>query len=213
MSTHPVRLSVAPPGAIASGAFSGPVASSRRARIHVLIRLALLAAVGTLGCSSVYWMLYIALPAIVALFIATKGGPRYLSEDAPAIVGILRWFAAAYGYLWLLTDAFPPGEGARDVELQVETGGSPSAASALLRLVSSLPALALLAVMSIAAGLVWVGGAVAILVSEQVPPALTDFLAMTLRYQFRLLAYHLSLVDRYPALDAPARQLPRSDAA
>jgi hypothetical protein len=40
-----------------------------------------------------------------------------------------------------------------------------------------------------------------VLASERVPPALSDFIEATLRYQFRLFAYHLSLVDRYPSFE------------
>jgi len=46
-----------------------------------------------------------------------------------------------------------------------------------------------------------VAGAVFILAARRVPFAIADFLASVLRYQFRLLAYHLSLVDRYPIIE------------
>lgn len=39
-----------------------------------------------------------------------------------------------------------------------------------------------------------------ILVRKRLPAAIADFLALTLRFQFRLVAYHLSLVDQYPSL-------------
>jgi CBS domain-containing protein len=44
----------------------------RMARIHVIIRLALLLAIGAIGCSSFYWLLYLTIPAIAALLIAQK---------------------------------------------------------------------------------------------------------------------------------------------
>jgi hypothetical protein len=183
-------------------------------RIHVVIRLALLLAVGTIGCSSLYWLLYLGLPAAVALLISQKGSQSYLADDAPTAVRVLRWVAAAYAYLWLLTDAFPTNEAIRSVELQVETGGAPTASSALLRLLYSLPAMLLLAVLSLAAGFLWVIGAFAIVLRRQVPEAIGDFLAMTLRYQFRLIAYHLSLVERYPSFeDVSAVRIPHSGAA
>jgi hypothetical protein len=40
----------------------------------------------------------------------------------------------------------------------------------------------------------------------------SDFLALTLRYQFRLFAYHSSIVDRYPSFELPLTNLPHSDA-
>jgi hypothetical protein len=182
-------------------------------RAHVAIRLALLLALGAIGCSSLYWVLYVGLPAVAALLIANKGADRYFSEDGPGVLRALRWIAAAYAYLWLLTDAPPTSEGRHPVELRVETGGVPTPSSALFRLLSSLPAVLVLAVLAIVASIFWPIGAVAILVSRRVPPAIADFLALTLRYQFRLFAYHLSLVDRYPSLELPGTPAPRSDAA
>lgn len=184
--SHPVQLQVAP--------------APRSRRVHVVIRVALLLALGAIGFSAMYWVLYLALPALAALFILRKGGERYLTEDGPRIVHGLRWFAAACGYLWLLTDALPAGD-AWPVDLRVEVGGTPTAASALRRLIFSLPALLLVALLSLAAAVLWLVGAVLVLVRERAPSIVTDVLAATLRYQLRLIAYHLSLVDRYPSLD------------
>jgi len=39
-----------------------------------------------------------------------------------------------------------------------------------------------------------------VLVRERVPGGIARFIVAMLRYQFRLVAYHLSLVDRYPSL-------------
>jgi hypothetical protein len=57
---HPIQLHVEPPGEMA--------------RIHVLIRLVLLMALGAVSGSPLYWGAYLALPALAALFIAQKGG-------------------------------------------------------------------------------------------------------------------------------------------
>lgn len=188
---HPVHLDIEHP--------------KRTARIHVVTRIVLLAAFAVLGCSGIYWFLYLLLPALAALGILRKNGDRYLAEDAPKIVRVLRWFASAYGYLWLLTDVLPTAEG-NPVDLRIQVGGHPTAVSALLRLVLSLPALVLLAVLSVVAGIVWIVGAVLILVRQRIPGAIVDFLALTLRIQFQLAAYHFSLVDAYPSLRSDARE-------
>jgi hypothetical protein len=199
MTTHPVRLHV--------------VAAERMERVHVLVRLALLVALGALGWSSVYWVLYLTLPALAAILISSKGSARYLTEDGPTMVRVLKWLAAAYGYLWLLTDSFPTEEPSRTVELQIETGGAPTMSSALVRLVSSLPAILILALLSVAAALLWLVGAVVILVRQKLPAVIAHFLALTLRFQFRLAAYHLSLVARYPSFEeAPLVHVPDSGA-
>lgn len=183
-------------------------------RIHVVVRLVLLLALGTVGCSSIYWLLYLALPAVVALRIASIGSTRYIAEDSSRITRALRWIAGAYAYLWLLTDAFPTDEGGASVELAIEPAGAPTVRSALLRLLYSVPAVLLLALLSIAAGILWVIGALAVLIARRVPPGIAAFLSLTLCYQFRLFAYHLSLVDRYPSLEtAPQIEHPPSSGA
>jgi hypothetical protein len=189
MSPHPIRFQV-------------PAAPGRE-RIQIAVRLVLLVALAAIGCSSVYWLAYLATPAVVALFVLQEGSQRYLSERAPVLVRALRWLAGAYAYLWLLTDALP-GASDHPVSFEVELGGNPSASSALGRLILSLPAVVVWMVLSFAAGLLWFAAALCVLASERVPAALSDFIEATLRYQFRLVAYHLSLVDRYPSFEMPS---------
>ena len=171
-------------------------------RVHVIIRLALLVALGTIAWSSVYWILYLALPAIAALLIADKGRDRYLGEYAPRITGVLRWLAGAYAYLSLLTDSFPTSENAGPVKLELAAEGTPTTGSALLRILYSLPALILLALLSFAGGLLWIVGAIFILATRRLPAALADFFELLIRFRFRLVAYHMSLVSRYPGFAA-----------
>lgn len=190
------------------------VEPSRLRRLHVAIRLAALVTLGSIGCSSAYWVLYLALPVLAALLISRDGARGYLNRDAPVTIGVLRWLAMAYAYLWLLTDALPAADVRGPVELSIEVSGQPTAGSALKRLIASFPALVLLVVMSIIAVPFWIVGAVMVLAAERVPPAITDFIAMKLRYQFRLVAYHLSLVEAYPvATDSGQPHTPRTGAA
>ena len=186
---------------------------ARMQRVHVVIRIALLIVLGAVGCSSLYWLLYLSVPAFAALLISQNGPARYFAEDAPEIMPVVRWIAGAYAYLWLLTDAVPTSESGGPVELQIETGGAPSPGSAMLRILYAVPAMLVLAVLSMAAAVLWPIGAIAILVRRRVPAAIADYLTLTLRYQFRLVAYHLSLVEAYPSFDATAAHVPHSDAA
>ena len=185
MSDHPVQLEVTIP--------------SRTARLHVVTRLVLLLALGVLGTSALTWAVYLAIPAVVALVISQRGGSRYLADSAGPMVKVLRWFASAYGYLWMLTDTLPSSQGG-PVDLHVTPEGQPTMSSALTRLITSLPALLLLALLSAVAALLWIVAAVVVLVRERMPAGIARFIALVLRFQFRLVAYHLSLVDRYPSL-------------
>jgi hypothetical protein len=100
------------------------------------------------------------------------------------------------------------------VRLDVQPGGTPTPGSALSRLVTSIPSLLLLAILSFAACLLWLVQALVVLVRARPSSSIADFLALTLLYQFRLAAWHLSLVDRYPSLEsAPAHPLDQSLAA
>ncbi len=184
MIDHPVEFEVQLP--------------AHTARIHVLTRLVLLLAVGTLGTSALYGAVYLGLPALVALTLAQNGTDDYLTRQGPRVVRILRWLAAAYGFIWMLTDALPTAQGS-PVDLRVAVSGRPTVGSALLRVLTSLPALLVLILLSAAASLLWVAGALVVLVRERLPDGIARFIAATLRFQFRLLAYHLSLVDRYPS--------------
>src|SRR4029453_1312436 len=100
-----------------------------------------------------------------------------------------------------LTDTLATNEHRGAVELEIATEGVPTPRSALVRLLYSFPALLVLALLSIAAGVLCLIGAISILVRRRMPDAIASFLAMVLAYQFRLLAYHLSLVDRYPSFE------------
>jgi hypothetical protein len=190
MSTHPVQLHIE--------------RTERVPRIQVAIRLVLVLALGIVSWSAIYWLLYLALPALVALELSHKGGDQYAKRDAPRLVRGLKWLAGAYAFLSFLTDVLPTteeGDGRGPVDLHVDVASHPTVRSALLRLVTSLPALLLVAVLSVASWLGWLMAAGCALVNERIPPALAEFLTVVLRVKLRLIAYHLSLVDRYPSLE------------
>jgi hypothetical protein len=143
------------------------------------------------------------LPAVTAALLSRDGPARFFGADAPRTVRVLQWFAGLYGYLWLLTDQLPRLPEPGPVVLDVEVCGKPSLSSALARLVTSFPAALFLALLSAVAVPLWVCGAVSILAVGRVPAFVHDFLSMKLAYQFRLVAYHLSLVDAYPSIGDP----------
>jgi hypothetical protein len=199
MSSHPVQFHVR---------------SECADRFQIVVRVVLLCVLASIGLSSIYWLLYLAVPAGVALQLSQRDSDRYMRQHASGIVRALRWIMGAYAYLWLLTDSIPTSEAGGPTELDIEVGGNPTAGSALLRLIYSLPALVLLAVLSMVSSVLWVVGAFAVLLIERMPRPIADFIEMTLRYQIRLVAYHLSLVDAYPSLaDLPARHTPHAGAA
>src|SRR5439155_13825061 len=76
-------------------------------RVHVALRLALLLVISWIGHP--FGLLWLGLPVIAAIFIAQKGGQRYLDEEGPKLTGVLRWVVAVLAYLALLTDRLPGG--------------------------------------------------------------------------------------------------------
>jgi hypothetical protein len=184
MSPHPVQLHVEK--------------QSHVPRIQVAIRLVMVVALGLIGWSSIYWLLYLQIPAVVALVVLNKGTAHYVDRTVPGLVRALRWLAVAYAYLCFLTDVLPTADGS-PVDLRIEPTARPTPKSALLRILTSLPALVLVAVLAAVASVVWIVIAAFALVTERLPPALPDFMILVLRTKFRLAAYHLSLVDRYPS--------------
>jgi hypothetical protein len=185
MTAHPVQLHV--------------LRAERIPRIQVAVRIVLVVALAIISWPAIYWLLYLTLPAIVALILLQKGLDTFRDRDAPRLVLALRWLAAAEAYLCFLTNEIPTSaRGA--VDLQVNLTGAPTAGSALVRLLFSLPALLLVALLSAASSLVWVVAALFALAMERIPRVLGDLLLFVLRLKYRLAAYHLSLVDRYPSL-------------
>jgi len=189
MAPHPVTLTV-------------QAAPLRRSELA--LRVLVFVAIGAAGCSTAHAVLYFALPFAVALLIHRDDPGEYLRTDGPVLVRALRWMAAAYAYLWLLTDAAPTSNDGGAVDLEVEMNGRPTAASALKRVATSLPALLVLVVFAVAAALLWFVGAVVVLATGKLPGAIRTFLEGVLCYQMRLAAYHLSLVETYPSLAARA---------
>jgi hypothetical protein len=164
-------------------------------RAHVFLRVGLLIVVGWLGHP--LGLLWLGLPLIAAILVSQKGGQRYLDEDGATTTRVLGWIVAVIAYLALLTDGLPDRSDS-PVRFEVERSGSPTVASALLRILYAIPSLIVFAVLSFIGAIVWVIAAVLVLVNERYPEGIWKFLLGIVRWEACLLAYLASLVDRYP---------------
>ena len=175
-------------------------------RILVAVILSILG--GALGW--IFGLVYLVLPVVAAIFISQKGGEKYLAEDGPRVTGWLRWIVAFYAYLGILTDRFPSEKPEEIVRFEVQTGGTPTVGSALLRLIYSIPSAFVLSILSIASAVIWIIAAVMVLVQENYADGLYNFQRGILRWEARLLGYHASLVEQYPpfALDTDGEPAP-----
>ena len=192
MSVHPVQLHI--------------LRAARLPRIQVVARVVLVLALGIIAWSSIYWLLYLAAPVMVALNVLQHGPDPFLGRDAPRLVRALRWLAGAEAYLYFLTNELPTAAGGA-VDLQVSVTSTPTARSAMIRLVSSLPALLLIGILMVVSSLLWVLAALFALATERIPGPFAELFLVVLRAKYRLIAYHLSLVDRYPSLAEEVRPL------
>jgi uncharacterized protein DUF4389 len=164
-------------------------------RAHLFLRIALLVVIGWIGHP--FGLIWLGLPVVAAILVSQKGGQRYLDESGPTVTRVLSWILDLLAYLALLTDQLP-GDRGRSVRFAVERSGSPTTGSALLRILSAIPSVIVLAILSFAGAIVWVIDAVSVLVAESYPESLWRFLLGLVRWEAWLLAYLASLVDRYP---------------
>ncbi len=181
-------------------------------RVNVGLRVAIIAILAIL-VGSIGWVLglvYLIIPVLAAIFVARREPDRFLAEDGPRLIGWLRWLLALDAYLRLLTDRFPTEKPEEIVRFEVQTGGSPTVGSALLRLVFSIPSAFVLAVFGLITVITWIAAAVTILLREDYPDALYNFHRAYVRWAARLLAYRASLIEQYPpfAIDTGPEQAP-----
>jgi len=173
-------------------------------RIVVILILCLLgAAFGWVFC-----LVYLVFPALAAIFISKKGPEKFLEEDGPRLTGWIRWLIALYSYLGLLTDRLPSERPDEIIHLEIQTGGSPTVGSALLRIILGIPSAIVLGLLGIVFIVVSIIAAVMVLIQENYPDGLYDFQRGVVRWQARLLSYEASLVEPYPpfALDTGAEE-------
>jgi hypothetical protein len=164
-------------------------------RAHVFLRVALLIVIGWIGHP--FGLLWLGVPVVAAIFVAQKGGQRYLDEDGPMLTRVFTWILGMIAYLAMLTDRLPTRD-EQPVRFEVERSGSPTVGSTLLRILYSIPSLVVLAILVFVGAFVWLLAVVLVLVNERYPESAWRFLCSLVRWEAYLFAYLASLTDRYP---------------
>jgi hypothetical protein len=164
-------------------------------RAHVFLRILILVLISFIA--SPLGILYLGLPVVAAVFVAQKGGERYVQETGPKVATVLRWLMAVTAYIAILTDRLPGG-GEEPVRLEIERSGSPTVGSCLLRILYAIPSALALTLVGFVGLVVWVAAAVLVLVRESYPQSFRTFLTALARWQARLFVYLASLVEPYP---------------
>jgi hypothetical protein len=195
---YPVDLDVVPP--------------ARFERVQLALRLTVGIVLGFVGVSGGWLscLLYLALPVFAAIAISNRGAPAYLGDTGAAVWRALTWVLQFWAYMMLLSDRFPVGDRACTVELRPT--GAPTPGTALLRLITSIPAAFVQCILAAIGCVLAMIGWITILVAESVPAWILRYQHGVLRGAARLLGYHASLVEEYPpfGLDLHAAGPPAS---
>ena len=171
---------------------------AKMSRAHVFLRiLILILASWIVGAAGWLGLMWLGLPAAAAILISQKGEQRYLAENGERVTGWVAFIVAVLAYLALLTDELP-GAGRRPLRLEIVRSGSPTVATALLRILKAIPSALVLTLVGLVSCVVWLIAAISILRNEQYPEPLWNFQHGVIGWQARLLAYLASLVEPYP---------------
>jgi hypothetical protein len=167
-------------------------------RAHVFLRILLVVLLSWIaGSGTEGGLVYLGLPVVAAIFIAQRGGEKYLAQVGEPMTKVLAFFVGLLAYVALLTDELP-GFGRATVRFEIVPSGSPTVGSALWRIVTAIPSAIVLALIGIVSWIVWIVAAIAILFTERCPEGLWRFQRGVVRWEARLLGYLASLVVTYP---------------
>jgi hypothetical protein len=178
-------------------------------RRQVFLRVVVLfvfSAVGSVGS-----LLYLGIPILAGIMISGKGGQRFMEEDSPRVAGWLHWIVGVAAYVSFLSDRFPTERPETAARLEIAPSGIPTVGTAVLRIITSIPSVLVLLLLCVVSLVVWVVAALWVLVRRSYPEALYGYQRAVVRWGARLLAYHASIVDRYPpfAIDTKAEAASR----
>jgi Domain of unknown function (DUF4389) len=139
---------------------------------------------------------------IVAWFALLFTG-RYPQGMYDFVAGSLRYSTRVYGYIWLLTDEYPPFSGSPDASYPVDLNIEPpkseySRLKVLFRIILAIPVLiihyAMQIVAEVGAFIAWF----AIVVLGRQPKGLQDMIALGTSYQQRAYAYLALITEDWP---------------
>lgn len=143
-------------------------------------------------------LLYLGVPVLAAVLISQRGGKRYIEQSADDMQRWLRYVAAFFSYLLLLSDKITPGEAGSMVRFEVRASGEPTVGGVLVRIILAIPHAIVLGLLSVVAFFLVVIAAVMILIQESYPAGIFSFLRGYMRWNARLYAYMAGLLQEYP---------------
>ena len=171
-----------------------PPSAQRRRTVLVRLLLALpsLIVVGLVGYAVVF-------AAFLGWFAALFSGRNPFHKF---IVGYIRWYARVLGYLYFLTDAYPPFsfEPVEDYPVDVELVQTPlRRVTVFFRIFLALPVALVAAIVEAGLGILGVVAWLVTLLRGSLPEPLHNSFHATLRFILRTQAYVLLVQERYPS--------------
>jgi Domain of unknown function (DUF4389) len=127
------------------------------------------------------------------------------------VAGFNRYYARVTGYMYLVTDPFPPfsGDGEYPATLHIERPERQSRWKTLIRIILAIPFYIVAYLLNIAMGAVGFLLWLIIVITGKSPLGLHNFQEMCVRYSMRFYAFLYLLVDAWPSFEEPAAE-PRS---
>ena len=180
---YPVRFSVERP--------------SRYQRVQLLLRIGTWIVLGWIMDMALGFLMF-AGPVISAVLIGQHGGASFLERYGAIYHKILSFYMGVMAYLWFTTDTFPTWGEEGASRLTINTTGTPTVGSALLRFIMVIPHVLVLWLLSFVAGMLGFIAFFFVLFRESVPAWICNFETAFLAWQARVLAYFLSLVEEHP---------------
>jgi hypothetical protein len=173
-------------------------------RAHVFLRLLLVILLSyVIGADGGLGLIYLGVPIAASIFIAGMGGKRYVAQSGGRMS---RWLAIVVGllaYFAFLTDDLPSDD--TSDRLLIESSGSPTVTSALMRLVRAIPSALVVGLLIIVSAIVGSVIALSILMLGRCPKGCWRFQLGVVRWGARLLGYLASVVEPYPPFSFDTR--------
>jgi hypothetical protein len=141
-------------------------------------------------------------PVVIAGWFVALFTGRLSGGMRDFIAGVLRWNTRVQGYVFLLTDVYPPysleEEDTYPIRLAIPPQVELNRMAVLFRLFIAIPAWIVASVLGGGLGIVSIGSWFMVLVSGRLPGPLFEATRTVMRYQARLYGYVLMLTPEYP---------------
>ena len=167
-------------------------------RMGALLRILAYILTGWVLSAGLMLVIFLSVPLVTGLLIARATPRGFYDRYGGTYVRILRTTTAIYAWLLFVTDRFPVWAEDRPVTVAMRQLPSPTVGEAILRTLLVIPHVLLWSFLDLIGHIFAVGAFVWIIFTGRPPEIVKKINVAISAYFGRMLAYYLSLVDRYP---------------